>query len=169
AAYRTVRRAEVDEVDLLLLRLRGAREQQQRRQREPHHPLVHVALPSACSPYFLPGMTRHTTPSAMPASPSHVGMLTFSFSWTESCSGPILAWCVSLVKLKPPEASPTVPSTMRTIPTIFTGDMALLDSRGNDPRRYNPSCSIRIQRGRPGFDVGSEAAQGMPRRGSPRK
>ena len=54
--------------------------------------------PSAPAPYLgLPPTTTRTTPATMAASPAHCGMFTSCFSFIESSSGPILAWCVSLV------------------------------------------------------------------------
>ncbi len=52
--------------------------------------------------YFLPPTTSITAPSTIAPMPSHCGTFTSCFSFTESSTGPIFAWCVSLVKLKPP-------------------------------------------------------------------
>ena len=55
------------------------------------------------------------TPTATLA---QVGKSTSCFSFTDSSIGPILAWCVSLVKLKPPVPMAAMPATMRMRPMM---------------------------------------------------
>ena len=59
----------------------------------------------------------------MAATPAQTGKLMVSFSFTDSSIGPILAWCVSLVKLKLPSESAAMPATISTMPTMRTAFM----------------------------------------------
>jgi tetratricopeptide (TPR) repeat protein len=49
-----------------------------------------------------PPVSSSAPPTTIAPTPAHSGMLTVSFSSTESSTGPICVSCVSLVKLKPP-------------------------------------------------------------------